>query len=157
MRQQNASSTSFIETIAGFSAGIVSTLTLHPLDLLKTRLQGTFFPLSHSLFFSNSNENCCTVDSISRTRVVGSSTRLLAHIYAREGGIAAFYRGLTPNIIGNSTSWAAYFLFYGNIKHALSRDYDSSSREELGASEYFFASGAAGTSFSFPDYTLSCG
>jgi hypothetical protein len=34
-------SSSFVETIAGFTAGIVSTLCLHPLDLLKTRLQGT--------------------------------------------------------------------------------------------------------------------
>jgi solute carrier family 25 folate transporter 32 len=93
----------------------------------------------------------CLADSISRTRVVGSSTRLLRHIYTREGGIAAFYRGLTPNIIGNSTSWAAYFLFYGNIKQALSRRGGDS--KELGASEYFLASGAAGiSSSSFPLY-----
>ena len=29
-----------IDTIAGFFAGIASTLVGHPLDLLKTRLQG---------------------------------------------------------------------------------------------------------------------
>jgi solute carrier family 25 folate transporter 32 len=28
-----------VETIAGFSAGIASTLTAHPLDVIKTRLQ----------------------------------------------------------------------------------------------------------------------
>lgn len=31
---------SVIETIAGFTAGIISTLAVHPLDVIKTRLQG---------------------------------------------------------------------------------------------------------------------
>ena len=30
-----------IESIAGFVAGVASTLVAHPLDLIKTRLQGT--------------------------------------------------------------------------------------------------------------------
>lgn len=29
-----------IETLAGFFAGVASTLAAHPLDVLKTRLQG---------------------------------------------------------------------------------------------------------------------
>lgn len=41
MNGQNGLSSSFVETVAGFTAGIVSTLCLHPLDLVKTRLQGT--------------------------------------------------------------------------------------------------------------------
>ena len=40
MTGQDGLSPSFVETIAGFTAGIVSTLCLHPLDLIKTRLQG---------------------------------------------------------------------------------------------------------------------
>lgn len=46
MTGRNGSSSSFVETVAGFTAGIVSTLCLHPLDLVKTRLQGTTDDLS---------------------------------------------------------------------------------------------------------------
>ena len=34
-------SPSLIESTAGFTAGIVSTLVAHPFDVVKTRLQGT--------------------------------------------------------------------------------------------------------------------
>lgn len=37
-----------IESIAGLSAGTVSTLTVHPLDVVKTRMQ------SRSLFYTGS-------------------------------------------------------------------------------------------------------
>lgn len=70
-----------------------------------------------------------------------------------EGGIAAFYRGLTPNLIGNSSSWAIYFLCYGNIKDGMRRLYPG--REELTSSNYFVASGAAGmTGSSHYTYTV---
>jgi hypothetical protein len=45
MTGQDGISSSFVETVAGFTAGIVSTLCLHPLDLVKTRLQGKSLPL----------------------------------------------------------------------------------------------------------------
>lgn len=32
---------SLIESLAGFLAGVASTIVAHPLDLIKTRLQGT--------------------------------------------------------------------------------------------------------------------
>ena len=40
-RQTNSTlSPSLVESFAGFSAGIVSTLAVHPFDVIKTRLQG---------------------------------------------------------------------------------------------------------------------
>jgi hypothetical protein len=89
-------------------------------------------------------------DRLTRHRV-GSSLRIISEIYRTEGGIRALYRGLTPNIIGNSTSWSVYFLFYGNIKEAIARgrvhhDHEHDGKgDKLSASEYFLASGAAGT------------
>lgn len=35
-------SPALVETIAGLSAGTVSTLAVHPLDVIKTRLQSSY-------------------------------------------------------------------------------------------------------------------
>lgn len=85
---------------------------------------------------------------------MGSSLRIIRSIYLSEGGLAAFYRGLVPNLVGNSSSWAIYFLFYGNIKDAIrsvraatitnNDDSTTTKARHLGASEYFVASGTAG-------------
>jgi solute carrier family 25 (mitochondrial folate transporter), member 32 len=63
-------------------------------------------------------------------------------IARNEGAISGFYRGLTPNIIGNSVSWALYFLWYGKIKDGLSIYYGE--ERALGSLDYFVASGASG-------------
>ncbi|KAI9881398.1 MAG: hypothetical protein M1830_003405 [Pleopsidium flavum] len=107
MSTNNALPPSLIETIAGFTAGVVSTLAVHPLDVVKTRLQAR-------------------------------------DIARNEGSIGAFYRGLSPNIIGNSVSWALYFLWYGKIKDGLYAYHGS--QQELSSLDYFFASGVAALS-----------
>ncbi|RMJ21870.1 carrier protein [Aspergillus sp. HF37] len=122
MTRQDGPSPSVVETVAGFTAGVVSTLSLHPLDLIKTRLQ---------------------VDRSSYSRV-GGSLRVIRDIAQHEGGAAALYRGLTPNLVGNSSSWAVYFLCYGNIKDAMRRLRSGRREEELTSWNYFAASGAAG-------------
>ncbi|KAL8861364.1 MAG: hypothetical protein Q9178_002236 [Gyalolechia marmorata] len=86
-----------IETIAGFLAGVASTLVAHPLDVLKTRLQ---------------------VDRSSSSQA-GTSLRLVQGILKNEGVANGLYRGLSPNLAGNSISWALYFLWYSEIKAGL--------------------------------------
>lgn len=68
---------------------------------------------------------------------------MVREVAQREGGVAAFYRGLTPNLIGNSSSWSVYFLCYGNIKDGMRRL--RTGDRELSSWEYFAASGVAGT------------
>lgn len=36
-----------VESVAGFTAGFLNTLVVHPLDLIKTRLQGTHPSIAH--------------------------------------------------------------------------------------------------------------
>lgn len=81
-------SPSFVETVAGFTAGVVATLAVHPFDVLKTRLQ-----------LETGNAQW------------GNSFRILRNIVREEGRYSALYRGLMPNMIGNSVSWALYFLW----------------------------------------------
>lgn len=86
-----------------------------------------------------------TVDRSSYSRV-GGSLRVIRDIAQHEGGAAALYRGLTPNLVGNSSSWAIYFLCYGNIKDAMRQLRSGHREEELTSWNYFAASGTAGTS-----------
>ncbi|GAB7347944.1 hypothetical protein MBLNU459_g5455t1 [Dothideomycetes sp. NU459] len=119
-RQANPGlSPSLIESVAGFTAGIVSTLVVHPFDVVKTRLQ---------------------VDPNNRSQI-GDSLRITKNILRNEGSYSALYRGLMPNMLGNSISWALYFLWYGNIK-----DFIGSYRPDhkLTSGDYFLASGASG-------------
>lgn len=41
------------------------------------------------------------------------------HVFVQGGAMRALYRGLTPNVIGNSASWALYFLWYDMAKKGL--------------------------------------
>jgi hypothetical protein len=43
-------SSSLVETVAGFTAGVISTLAVHPLDIIKTRLQGMLHIHFRSIF-----------------------------------------------------------------------------------------------------------
>ncbi|PYH48293.1 putative mitochondrial folate carrier protein Flx1 [Aspergillus saccharolyticus JOP 1030-1] len=122
MTAKDGLSSSFVETVAGLTAGVVSTLSLHPLDLIKTRLQ---------------------VDPTSAPRGHGS-LRLVQGIFQHEGGLSAFYRGLTPNLVGNSTSWALYFLCYGNIKDLMRTWRGGTPGQGLSSTDYFLSSASAG-------------
>lgn len=134
-------SPSLIESAAGFTAGCVSTLAVHPFDIVKTRLQ---------------------IESQERSRP-GSSWRVIRRIAAEGASASAgttgqgvtgvvrnFYRGLMPNMIGNSVSWALYFMWYDNVKsviragRARSAPSTKLGKQELRPSDYFLASGVSG-------------
>ncbi|MCJ1405141.1 hypothetical protein MMC11_008367 [Xylographa trunciseda] len=120
MNNRSAIPPPLIESIAGLTAGVATTIVVHPLDVVKTRLQ---------------------VDRASNTRL-GSSSRVVQQILRNEGGCLALYRGLSPNLIGNSVSWALYFLWYDQIKQALFAYHGA--HQGLSYYDYFLASGTAG-------------
>ncbi|OCK76145.1 hypothetical protein K432DRAFT_307020 [Lepidopterella palustris CBS 459.81] len=117
----NNISPSVVETVAGFTAGVVSCLTVHPLDLLKNRLQ-------------------LNTKSMSKA---GDSLRILRNVVRDEGGIRALYRGLWPNMLGNSLGWGLYFLWYRNMKDLMQARRGHG--EHLSSGEFFSASVIAGT------------
>lgn len=63
-------------------------------------------------------------------------------VYSKESRFTGLYRGLSPNLVGNSVSWALYFVWYDNIKTRLRAYHGHSS--ELVSYDFFLASGAAG-------------
>ena len=130
-----------IETLAGFVAGIASTLVAHPLDLIKTRLQGTLIHkvTNHELLQA---EKLTIIVDRKSSSPLGSSLRITRDIARNEGLLTGFYRGLTPNIIGNSVSWALYFLWYGRLKDGL--QYLHGEHHPLLSYDYFLGSATAG-------------
>ncbi|KAL7748666.1 translational activator of GCN4 [Sorochytrium milnesiophthora] len=96
------------QAVAGFTAGAVSTVVLHPLDLVKTRLQAdtkrraAFTPLT--------------------------AVRALRDISASYG-VRGLYMGVSPNFVGATASWGMYFFWYDWIKQRMLR----SSQEEAAA------------------------
>ncbi|KAF4548999.1 putative mitochondrial carrier protein 33 [Elsinoe fawcettii] len=113
-------SPSIVESVAGFSAGVVSTLAVHPFDVVKTRLQ---------------------INLQSKAQF-GDTIRIVKDIVKNEGSNRALYRGLMPNMVGNSVSWGLYFMWYGNIKDLVRNVRGEGDR--LTSADYFLASGVSG-------------
>ena len=137
-----ALSPSLVESVAGFTAGIVSTLAVHPFDVVKTRLQ------IERNAKARPGSSWRVIRQIASEAVQDSShgTALrTAFANDSQGVVKAFYRGLMPNMMGNSVSWALYFMWYGNIKDLVrSARATNTGQSQLRSSDYFIASGIAG-------------
>ncbi|TGJ82267.1 hypothetical protein E0Z10_g6504 [Xylaria hypoxylon] len=120
-------SPAFVETIAGLTAGSVATLVVHPLDIVKTRMQ------------------------IHRSNGATSQTLTTISVFRRlmrtPHPVAALYRGLTPNLLGNASSWASFFFFKARAESAILAIKGPSPGGHVAAltpQDYFVASGVAG-------------
>ncbi|KAJ6785370.1 hypothetical protein PWT90_04531 [Aphanocladium album] len=120
-----------VESIAGLSAGTIATLVVHPLDIVKTRMQ---------IYRSVS-------DPLSKPP---TTVRLLRSLTSNPRPIASLYRGLTPNLVGNATSWASFFFFKSRFERLLAQRHggttDAAARPSAG--DYFVASALAGAATS---------
>lgn len=104
-----------IDLISGASAGLVTTMLLHPLDLIKTRFQAHGRPGS-------------TLDPIdAHARHLRYTTiRGAVRSIWLEGGVRAFYNGVVPALIGSGASWGFYFYFYEATKRYIVRSHGDS-------------------------------
>ncbi|XP_059412802.1 mitochondrial folate transporter/carrier-like [Carassius carassius] len=104
---------------AGLSGGVISTMVLHPLDLIKIR-----FAVS---------------DGLKMRPQYDGMVHCMKTIWKLEG-IRGLYQGVTPNIWGAGASWGLYFLFYNAIKA-----YKQEGRQtELSAGEHLVSAAEAG-------------
>lgn len=87
--------------LAGLSGGIVSTVLLYPLDLIKVRLQVNEDHLSH-------------VPGANHSRRL--TARQAVRGIIRHEGFLGLYQGLTPAVAGNALSWGGYFFIYEGMK-----------------------------------------
>mmetsp|Transcript_17640 Transcript_17640/g.15918 ORF Transcript_17640/g.15918 Transcript_17640/m.15918 type:complete len:115 (+) Transcript_17640:41-385(+) len=98
---------SYQHLISGTIAGIVSTITLYPLELIKTRMQVS----NHSIDAYKSLSNG------------------FKHVIKYEG-IIGLYKGMFPAIIASAGSWGGYFYLYELSKHRkLQYKYDSNTNQ----------------------------
>ncbi|KAK2166276.1 hypothetical protein LSH36_40g10033 [Paralvinella palmiformis] len=109
---------------AGVSGGVISTLVLHPLDLIKVRFQV--------------HEGSSTVTT-KRPQYHGVIDAFLT--IQRHEGLRGLYRGVTPNVWGSGASWGLYFLFYSSFKTYMQNGDDMVS---LSATKHTMAAAEAG-------------
>ncbi|KAI2623357.1 mitochondrial carrier [Hypoxylon sp. NC1633] len=125
MTQEHAGlSPAFVETVAGLSAGSIATLVVHPLDIVKTRMQ------IHQ-------RNTATSQQLPTTM------SLIRTLTQTPHPVASLYRGLTPNLLGNASSWAFFFFFKARAERAI-LTLKPLPDASLTPQDYFVASGVAG-------------
>lgn len=107
--------------VAGISAGAVTTLVMHPLDLIKVRLQVDDYYKAFSSTSSTSALNTATSTAVKKrgwTGVLGTTGRV-ARIWSSFTSYKDLYRGLGINLVGNTVSWGLYFALYNKLKRDL--------------------------------------
>jgi len=88
--------------VAGVSGGVISTLILHPLDLIKIRFQV--------------NEGVGNSGQLMTNRPQYTGLWNAGVTIARQNGIRGLYQGVTPNVWGAGSAWGLYFLGYNALK-----------------------------------------
>ena len=119
------------ELVAGAGAGLFATALLHPLDLVKTRMQVQ------------------DARSGRRLPVYRGLVHGVRSIVTLEGWFGLF-QGLGPNLVGSTTSWGLYMYFYALCKDRLA-PYTSGSALYLGAAT---VAGAVVTMIVHPIFTI---
>lgn len=110
--------------VAGTSAGLISTVALHPIDVIKVRMQ----------VYSG-------VGSIGAYSSIPQALKLIW----RSEGWRALYQGLVPALLGSGASWGFYFYFYESAKKRATRKRElGGESKKLGPKEHLIAATESG-------------
>ena len=131
---------------------MATTAVLHPLDLVKIRLQGVNDPLSpvRSRLLSLTPLGGLIVHD-GRPQAGPEHRNFLRalHHIVRYEGPRSLYQGVQPAIAGSTLAWGTYFYFYTASKHALaslkSSDGISAGAARLGFGDHSLAAAMAAT------------
>ncbi|KAJ1919906.1 hypothetical protein H4219_001686 [Mycoemilia scoparia] len=87
-------------------------------------------------------------DSASKkSEITGRAIRATKGIIAKDGW-KGLYRGLSPNLAGNTASWGLYFAWYGWIKDRMAKDHElavgKAGSSTLSPAQHLFAGAVAG-------------
>jgi len=96
-----AGSSQVHQALAGLAAGATTVAFLHPLDVVKTRLQVQ----------DGSGPSPATRGMLDMARTMWAT-----------GGVRSLYAGLWPSMVGAGTAWGAYFYLYSLSKRRRSSD-----------------------------------
>ena len=89
--------------LAGLSGGVVSSLILHPFDLVKIRFQVT------------ESKGANQHPSLPYRPHYTSLVDAFRSIYREKGLIRGLYQGVAPNVLGNGISWGLYLFLYNTV------------------------------------------
>ncbi|EDV23496.1 uncharacterized protein TRIADDRAFT_50511 [Trichoplax adhaerens] len=106
--------------VAGVCGGVIATLSLHPLDVIKVKFQVGDGHFSNRPNFNGLVQAC------------KSTTQL--------NGLRGFYQGVIPNMWGAGSSWGLYFFFYNAIK----ANFQAGSNQPLGPTKHMTAAAISG-------------
>ncbi|XP_059139971.1 mitochondrial folate transporter/carrier-like isoform X2 [Physella acuta] len=114
----------FEHLVAGVTGGLVSSIVLHPLDLIKVRFQVDEGPGQ---------------TGIKRPQYTGVIHAFRAIV--QSDGWKGLYRGVTPNVTGAGLSWGLYFFFYNTTKTWMQ---DGDTTKNLGPGNHMWIASFAG-------------
>lgn len=122
----------------GITAGAVATVCMNPLDLIKTQFQiNTSTPPVAPTIANRSR----LLHTLTGGKIIRDMYNALSSVVQSEGW-RGLYRGLSPNVVGNSASWGLYFLWYTMIKEHMSASGDGSNK--LTAGQHLLAASESG-------------
>lgn len=114
------SSVQYEHMVAGVSGGAISTLILHPLDLIKIRFAVNDGTSKHPQY----------------NNIRGAFSRII-----QREGVRGLYKGVTANLCGSGSAWGFYFLFYNAIKVNIQK---GDTRQPIGPLMHMLAASQAG-------------